>query len=89
MGVVKLLDLQECHHCDCDNCKYKVNGVCLKNVQMLNDNTPFNLYSPFDWYKAFKFEWNGRTTEDRQDCLKFVKERLKDKKTSLLMKKMM
>ena len=47
-GVVKLLDLQECHHWDCNNCKYKVNGVCLKNVQMLNDNTPFNLYSPFD-----------------------------------------
>ena len=78
-GVVKLLSLQECHHCDCDNCKYKVNGVCLKNVQMLKNNTPCNLYSPSDLCKAFKLEWDGSTTEDRQDYLKFVKEHLKDK----------
>ena len=85
-GVVKLLDLQECHHCNCNTCKYhsnkysskeyQPNGICRKNVQRIYYNTPCHLYSPYSLYKLFKTEWDKSTEEDKQTYLDYVKKSL-------------
>lgn len=75
-GVVKLLDLQECHHCNCNTCKYHSKGICCKNVQMMQDNTPCYLYSPYSLYKLFKAEWDKSTEEDKKTYLDYVKKSL-------------
>lgn len=75
-GVVRLLDLQECRHCNCNTCKYHSNGVCCKNVQIMQDNTPCHLYSPYSLYKLFKTEWDKSTEEDKQTYIEFVEQYL-------------
>ena len=74
--AVKLLDLQECRHCNCATCEYKVNGGCSKNIQMMQDNTPCRLYRPHSLYKLFKAEWDKSIEEDRQTYLDYVKDYL-------------
>ena len=86
-GAVKLLDLQECHHCNCNTCKYhsnkysskeyQSNGICRKNVQIMQNNTPCHLYSPYSLYKVFKTEWDKSTEEDKQTYLDYVKKSLR------------
>lgn len=83
-GAVRLLDLQECHHCNCNTCKYhskskeyQSNGVCSKNVQIMQNNTPCHLYSPYSLYKVFKTEWDKSTEEDKQTYLDYVKKSLR------------
>lgn len=71
--TVKLLNLQECRHCKCNNCKYYNDRTCLKNIQVLRSNTPCNLYSPNKLYKLFKKEWDKALTEAKQEYLDFVK----------------
>ena len=61
--TVRLLDLQECRHCKCDGCKYYNGSTCIKNVQVLRNNTPCILYSPNKLYKIFGKEWNKVSTE--------------------------
>lgn len=85
-GVTKLLDLQECHHCNCNTCKYhsnkysskeyQPNGICRKNVQIMQNNTPCHLYSPYSLYKVFKTEWDKSEEEDKQTYLDYVKKSL-------------
>ena len=82
-GVVKLLDLQECHHCNCNTCKYyskskgyRFNDVCCKNVQIMQNKTPCHLYNPYSLYKLFKTEWDKLTEEDKQTYLDYVKKSL-------------
>ena len=85
-SVVKLLDLQECHHCNCNTCKYhsnkysskeyQSNGICCKNVQIMQYNTPCHLYSPYSLYKLFKAEWDKSTEKDKQTYLNYVKKSL-------------
>ena len=85
-GVVRLLDLQECHHCNCNTCKYhsnkysskeyQPNGICRKNVQIMQYNTPCHLYSPYSLYKLFKTEWDKSIEEDKQTYLDYVKKSL-------------
>lgn len=75
-SAVKLLDLQECHHCNCNTCKYHSKGICCKNVQMIQDNTPCHLYSPYSLYKLFKAEWDKSTEEDKKTYLDYVKKSL-------------
>lgn len=84
--TIKLLDLQECRHCNCNTCKYskkyysskeyQSERMCCKNVQMMQDNTPCHLYSPYSLYKVFNTEWNKATEEDKQRYLSFVKDYL-------------
>lgn len=71
--TVRLLDLQECHHCKCDSCKYYNGRTCIKNVQVLKNNTPCSLYSPNKNYKIFEKEWNKSSTEAKQGYLDFVR----------------
>jgi hypothetical protein len=78
--TVRLLDLQECRHCKCDNCKYYDGLICTKNVQVLRDNTPCNLYSPNKLYKIFEKEWNKSSTEAKQGYLDFVRKYLDHKR---------
>ena len=85
-SVIKLLDLQECHHCNCNTCKYhsykysskeyQPNGICRKNVQITQNNTPCYLYSPYSLYKLFKIEWDKSAEEDKQTYLDYVKDSL-------------
>ena len=85
-SVIKLLDLQECHHCNCNTCKYhsykysskeyQPNGICCKNVQITQNNTPCYLYSPYSLYKLFKIEWDKSAEEDKQTYLDYVKDSL-------------
>lgn len=77
--TVRLLDLQEGRHCKCDNCKYYTNGGCIKNVQVLRNNTPCNLYIPDGLYKAFQEEWNKVSTEAKDGYLDFVRKYLNGK----------
>jgi hypothetical protein len=78
--TVRLLDLQECHHCKCDSCKYYNGRTCIKNVQVLRDKTPCSLYSPNKLYKIFEKEWNETSTEAKQGYLDFVRKYLKNKR---------
>jgi hypothetical protein len=78
--TVRLLDLQEGRHCKCDNCKYYNGLTCIKNVQVLRDKTPCNLYSPNKLYKIFEKEWNETSTEAKQGYLDFVRKYLKNKR---------
>ena len=71
--TVRLLDLQECRHCKCDNCKYYNGRTCIKNVQILKNNIPCSLYSPNKNYKIFEKEWNKASTEAKQGYLDFVR----------------
>lgn len=71
--TVRLLDLQECHHCKCDSCKYYNGRTCIKNVQVLRNSTPCNSYSPNKQYKIFEREWNKASTEATQGYLNFVR----------------
>lgn len=71
--TVRLLDLQEGRHCKCDNCKYYNCGTCIKNAQVLRNNTPCSLYSPDKLYKIFEKEWNKASTEAKQGYLDFVR----------------
>lgn len=71
--TVRLLDLQECRHCKCDSCKYYNGRTCVKNVQVLKNDIPCNLYSPNKLYKVFEKEWNKATTEAKQGYLDFVR----------------
>ena len=71
--TVRLLDLQECRHCKCDNCKYYNGKTCIKNVQILKNNTPCSLYSPSKNYKIFEKEWNKASTKAKQGYLDFVR----------------
>lgn len=70
--TVRLLDLQECRHCKCDNCRYYNGRTCIENVQILKNNTPCSLYSPNKNYKIFEKEWNKASTEAKQGYLDFV-----------------
>jgi hypothetical protein len=79
--TVRLLDLQECRHCKCDNCKYYNGRTCIKNVQVLRNNTPCNLYSPNKLYKIFEKEWNEASTEAKQGYLDFVRKYLDHERT--------
>lgn len=79
--TVRLLDLQECHHCKCDSCKYYNGRTCLKNVQVLRNNTPCNLYNPNKQYKIFEKEWNKSSTEAKQGYLDFVRKYLDHERT--------
>ena len=74
--TVRLLNLQECRRCKCDNCKYYTNKTCVKNVQVLKNNVPCNLYIPNSSYKAFQKEWNKVSTEAKQGYLDFVRKYL-------------
>ena len=74
--TVRLLDLQECRHCKCDNCKYYNGRTCIKNVQVLKNNIPCNLYSPNNNYKIFEKEWNKASTVAKQSYLDFVRKYL-------------
>lgn len=74
--TVRLLDLQECCNCKCDNCKYYNGKTCIKNVQVLKNNIPCNLYIPDSSYKAFQKEWNKVSTEAKDDYLDFVRKYL-------------
>lgn len=71
--TVRLLDLQECRHCKCDNCKYYNGRTCIKNIQVLRNNTPCSLYSPNKLYKIFEKEWNKASIEAKQGYLDFVR----------------
>lgn len=71
--TVRLLDLQECRHCKCDSCKYYNGRTCIKNVQVLRNNTPCSLYNPNKQYKIFEKEWNKTTTEAKQGYLDFIR----------------
>lgn len=71
--TIRLLDLQECRHCKCDNCKYYNGRTCIKNVQILKNNIPCSLYSPNKNYKIFEKEWNKASTEAKQGYLDFVR----------------
>lgn len=71
--TVRLLDLQECRHCKCDSCKYYNGRTCIKNVQVLRNNTPCSLYSPNKQYKIFEKEWNNASTEAKQGYLDFIR----------------
>lgn len=71
--TVRLLDLQECRHCKCDSCKYYNGRTCIKNVQVLRNNTPCSLYSPNKQYKIFEKEWNKASTEAKQGYLDFIR----------------
>lgn len=74
--TVRLLDLQEGRHCKCNNCKYYNGRTCIKNVQVLRNNIPCNLYSPNKQYKTFEKEWNKASTEAKQGYLDFVRKYL-------------
>ena len=74
--TIRLLDLQECRHCKCDNCKYYNGKTCIKNVQVLKNNTPCNLYNPDTNYKTFEKEWNKSSTKAKQSYLDFVRKYL-------------
>lgn len=78
--TVRLLDLQECRHCKCDSCKHYDGLTCIKNVQVLRDKTPCNLYSPNKLYKIFEKEWNKASTEAKQGYLYFVRKYLDHKR---------
>lgn len=75
-ATVRLLDLQECRHCKCDNCKYYNSRTCIKNVQVLKNNTPCNLYNPNTKYKTFEKEWKKSSTKAKQGYLDFVRKYL-------------
>lgn len=77
--TVRLLVLQECRHCKCDNCKYYNGKTCIKNVQVLKNNIPCSLYSPNKNYKIFEKEWNKSSTEAKQGYLDFVRKYLDGK----------
>ena len=79
--TVKLLDLQECRHCKCDSCKNYNGRTCIKNVQILKNNIPCNLYNPNKNYKTFEKEWNKASTEAKQGYLDFVRKYLDNKRT--------
>lgn len=79
--TVRLLDLQECRHCNCDNCKYYNGKSCIKNVQVLKNNIPCSLYSPNKQYKIFEKEWNKVSTEAKQGYLDFVRKCLDGRNT--------
>jgi hypothetical protein len=79
--TVRLLDLQECRHCKCDGCKYYNGRTCIKNVQVLRNNTPCSLYSPNKLYKIFEKEWNEASTEAKQGYLDFVRKYLNHERT--------
>lgn len=81
--TVRLLVLQECRHCKCDNCKYYNGKTCIENVQVLKNNTPCNLYNPNTNYKIFEKEWNKASTEAKQGYLDFVRKYL-DGKDSII-----
>ena len=78
--TVRLLDLQECRHCKCDNCKYYNGRTCIENVQILKNNIPCSLYSPNKNYKIFEKEWNEASMEAQQGYLDFVKKYLDGKR---------
>ena len=44
--------------------------------QIMQDNTPCHLYSPYLLYKLFKAEWDKSTGEDKQTYLDYVKKSL-------------
>lgn len=71
--TVRLLDLQECCHCKCNNCKNYNGETCTKNIQVLRNNTPCSLYSPNKLYKIFEKEWNKASTEAKQGYLDFAR----------------
>lgn len=71
--TVRLLDLQECRHCKCDSCKYYNGRTCIKNIQVLRNNTPCSFYSPNKLYKIFEKEWNKASTEAKQGYLDFAR----------------
>lgn len=81
--TVRLLDLQECRHCKCDGCKYYNGRTCLKNIQVLRNNTPCSLYSPNKNYKIFEKEWNKASTEAKQGYLDFVRKYSDNERTIL------
>ena len=83
--TVRLLDLQECRHCKCDSCKYYNSGTCIKNVQVLKNNTPCSLYNPNKNYKTFKKEWKKSSTKAKQGYLDFVRKYL-DGRNSIISK---
>lgn len=84
-ATVRLLDLQECRHCKCDNCKYYNSRTCIKNVQVLKNNTPCNLYNPNTKYKTFEKEWKKSSTKAKQGYLDFVRKYL-DGRNSIINK---
>lgn len=79
--TVRLLDLQEGRHCKCDNCKYYNSRTCIKNVQVLRNNTPCSLYNPNKLYKIFEKEWNKASTEAKRGYLDFVRKYLDHERT--------
>lgn len=79
--TVRLLDLQECRHCKCDNCKYHNGRTCIKNIQVLKNNTPCSLYSPNKQYKIFEKEWNKASTEAKQGYLDFIRKYVDNRRT--------
>lgn len=82
-GTIRLLDLQECRHCKCDNCKYYNDKTCIKNVQVLKNNTPCSLYNPNKNYKTFEKEWNKSSTKAKQSYLDFVRKYSDNERTIL------
>ena len=86
-ATVRLLDLQECRHCNCENCKNynDRDRACIENVQILKNNTPCSLYSHNKNYKIFEKEWNKSSTKAKQGYLDFVRKYL-DGKNSIISK---
>lgn len=79
--TVRLLDLQECRHCNCENCKNynDRDRVCIENVQVLKNNIPCSLYNPNTNYKIFEKEWSKSSTKAKQGYLDFVRKYLDGK----------
>ena len=85
--TVRLLDLQECRHCKCDNCKNYNGRTCIENVQVLKNNIPCSLYSPNKNYKIFEKEWNKSSTKAKQGYLDFVRKYLDGKNSRIIISK--